>query len=346
MKYGAIPTNLLERLGLAAGKFPIPLIDAVYGPLKARCLMAGVRLGVFEAMREGEHTAADLGKRLDLDADCLDLLLRVLAFSDYVTLNGDRFALSRLGQQTMIAGGEKEMFGYIEWNYTQWQFIEHLEELVRTGRGLDFHQTLEDPKAWGHYQRGMLEVARMDAPVLAARVPVRRGATRLLDLAGSHGLLGAAICRKHPPMRSTVLDLPRAVEHARALAAAERIDDIVEHRSGDLLRDDYGTGFDIALVSNILHHFIPNRILDILGRTRQALAQGGTVAIWEIQSPKRNSPIGHGEGWALYFRLTSTARTYHGDEYAGWLDRTGFGKIRQIRPTMSPGNVLVIGVAG
>ena len=80
----------------------------------------------------------------------------------------------------------------------------------------------------------MLETARFDAPVLARHVPVREGATRLLDLGGSHGLMGATLCRKHPPMRSTVLDLAAAIEHARALAAREGIADVVEHRAGDL----------------------------------------------------------------------------------------------------------------
>ena len=58
--------------------------------------------------------------------------------------------------------------------------------------------------------------------MLARHVPVRKGATRLLDLAGSHGLMGATLCRKHPPMRSTVIDLPAAIEHARRLADTRR----------------------------------------------------------------------------------------------------------------------------
>jgi hypothetical protein len=63
------------------------------------------------------------------------------------------------------------------------------------------------------------EVARGQAPLVADLVPVKPSAQTLLHI-GSHGLFGACMCRAHPPMRSTVLDLPDAVEQSRQLAQA------------------------------------------------------------------------------------------------------------------------------
>ena len=40
------------------------------------------------------------------------------------------------------------------------------------------------------------------------------------DVAGSHGLLGAAICRRHPPMTSVVLDLPQLYDTGRQAGVA------------------------------------------------------------------------------------------------------------------------------
>jgi cyclopropane fatty-acyl-phospholipid synthase-like methyltransferase len=187
----------------------------------------------------------------------------------------------------------------------------------------------------------MLERARFDAPIVASRVPVRKGATSLLDVAGSHGLFGAAICRRYPTMRATVLDLPQAVSHARALASAERIDDVVTFREGDLFASDLGSSHDVVLLFNILHHFTEDRILSILDRVRAAMRGGGTVAAWEIEAPKRGSRATAGDGVALFFRLTSTAGAYHGDQYAEWMRRSGFDRVAVVRPAMSPGNVLV-----
>jgi hypothetical protein len=341
MQYGVIPTSLSERLALLAGAVPLPVLDLLFGPLKARFIMAAVRLGVFNALAHEAHTHESLAATLKLDASCLELLLRCLVFGGYLELSGERYSLSPLARKTMIEGAPRQMTGFAMWHYTHWQFLEHLETLVQTGTGVDFHASMHDPEAWGHYQQAMLEVARFDAPILARHVPVRRGASRLLDLAGSHGLLGAAVARKHPPMRSTVVDLPQAIEHARRLAEREGHGDLVEHRAGNLLTDDLGTGWDVVLLSNILHHFTPDEVRAIARRAFAATAPDGTVAIWELERPAPGKPPGEGDGVALFFRLMSTAGAYSGDEYVAWLTEAGFKRAKIVRPTLRPGTVLV-----
>ena len=318
------------------------MIDAVFGPMKTRAIMAAVSLGVFEALRDGEHTVAVLASQLHLDPGALELLLRMLVVCDYLVQRGDGFALSPLARKTVVPGAPMQMVGYLRFNYAQWVFMGHLEELVRTGRGRDFHDTMTEPGEWRDYQLGMLEVARIEAPVVAARVAVRRGAVSLLDVAGAHGLFGATVCRKHPPMRCTVLDLPQAVPHARALAASEGLSDIVSHQQGDLIESDLGR-HDVVLLFNILHHFTEDRTASILRRVHGALNADGTVAIWELEAPRRGTRASSGDAAALFFRLTSTAGAYHGDEYARWLREAGFHSITVKRPAVSPGKVLVTG---
>ncbi|OFX19096.1 MAG: hypothetical protein A2V77_21270 [Anaeromyxobacter sp. RBG_16_69_14] len=65
------------------------------------------------------------------------------------------------------------------------------------------------------------------------------------------------------PERGT-RELPAALEPARRLAHEERIDDVVEHAPGDLRRDELGSGTDVILLANILHHVSPDEILDLL----------------------------------------------------------------------------------
>ena len=296
MKYGVIPTNLGERIALWAGKVPVPLLDALFSLMKARCLMAGVSLGIFEALREDEpRTAVEVATQNQLDVECTELLLRALVGIDYLEQYEDRYALSPLSRDTMIAGAKTELWGYLQWNYTQWEMVEQLEDLVRTGQGIDFHQTMTDSQKWADYQRAMLEVARFEAPVVANNVPVKPGARRLLDLAGAHGLIGATVCRQHPPMTSEVLDLPDAIEHAKALAQTEQIDDVVSYRAGDLMTDEYGTDYDVVLLCNILHHFQEDANLEVLRRAHQALVSEGTVAIWEIETSDRTANAGESD---------------------------------------------------
>jgi hypothetical protein len=165
----------------------------------------------------------------------------------------------------------------------------------------------------------------------------------LVDVAGSHGLLGAAICRKNPPMRSTVVDLPIAIEYARALAKTAGIADVVEHRGGDIMKDELGHENDVALLANIAHHFLPDQNIALLKRIRATLNSGGTVAIWDLETPDFESKPGGGDGTALFFRLTSTALCYSGKEYSRWLQESGYNSIRVTRPALAPGYILVVG---
>jgi hypothetical protein len=341
MQYGVIPTSVAERIALFMGAVPLPLIDLSFGVLKARMIMAGVRLGVFQGLAQQPQTHTDLASRLNLDAGCLDLLLRSLVFAGYLELHGEHYALSPLARDTMITGAKRDLTGFAEWHYTQWEFVNHLEDMLRTGEGVDFHATMTDPHAWRHYQKAMLEMARFDAPILARHVPVKKGAERLLDLAGSHGLMGATIARKHPPLRSTVVDLPAAIDHARQLAHQEGHGELVDHRPGDLINDDLGTGWDVVLLSNILHHFAPDVVRSIIGRAHAALGAGGTVAVWELERPSRTKPPSEGDGVALFFRLISSAAAYSGEEYARWMTDAGFTHTKIVRPRLRPGTVLI-----
>ena len=182
--------------------------------------------------------------------------------------------------------------------------------------------------------------------MVAGIVPVRPGAQKLLDIAGSHGLYGALICRAHPPMRSVVLDPPDAVEQARRLAHEEGLDDVVTHRSGDALVDDLGDGLDVVFLGNVLHHFTPAQITDLFARVRRALSPDGTVAIWELRRPEpTDSPDIVGDGFALFFRVTSTARCYATSEYLDWLARAGFAGVQAHPMPVAPFQLLATGRA-
>jgi SAM-dependent methyltransferase len=345
VKFGPIPENLSERLALRMGKVPTPVLDVLFGPLKARAVMASVKLGIMDALAGAPATAAQLAGALHLDEECLEMLLRVLVLCEYLVWDGTLFSLSGLARRTLAPGAPMDRRSYVEWNYTQWEIIENLEELLRTGSGVELHEELRDPQAWKHYQRGMMENARDHAAFLSAKVPVPAGARSLIDLGGSHGLLGAAICRRHPPLRSTVFELEPAMAAARELAKEEGFAELVCHRASDILKDDLGSDHDVALLANILHHFSPEENLALLKKVHQTLRPKGTIAIWEFERPGHDARVGAGDAIALYFRLTSSASAYSGDQYIAWLGASGFRGVRVVRSRLAPGYVLVSGVA-
>src|SRR5206468_379909 len=99
----------------------------------------------------------------------------------------------------------------------------------------------------------------------------------------------------------------------------------VQLRPGDAFTTDFGTGWDLVLLTNFLHHFDPPTCERLLAKTRAALAPGGrAVAVEFVPDEDRISPPE-----AAAFSLVMLATTPAGDaytfrEYEGMFRRAGF----------------------
>ena len=92
MRYGPIADDAFEEQMLASSGAPLALFDSFVPLVQASALTAAVRYGVFEGLREGPRSASELARVLDVDADTLHLVMRVLSASGYLRdEHGQRF---------------------------------------------------------------------------------------------------------------------------------------------------------------------------------------------------------------------------------------------------------------
>ncbi len=342
MRYGTIPRGLKERLAVALGVVPYPMLDVLIAPLQARALIAAERASVFKALGEKPAATSEIAKHLSLDASCLDLVLRLLVSMGYVKRRGGLWSLSRLGLKHFGPGATNPLGDFVAFGAPQWDWISRLDDVLKTGKGVEIHRSLQGSE-WGLYQRAMAEGARDFAAFVAKELRVRDGARLCLDVAGSHGLVGAALCRAHPGLRSIVLEKREAIPEARKLAEQAGITDVVSFREADLLKDEYGEGADVVVLANILHHFTPEVNLEILGRARRALVSGGSIGVFDIEAPPEGAPPeAAGDAAALFFRITSNGACFSGADYVGWLERAGFKRARVARSAFLPSRLLVV----
>src|SRR5262244_1996647 len=197
MRNKIIPESLAERLALWAGKVPLPVVETIFPLLMARSLMAAERLGIFEALRDAPLPPAVLASELGLDEESLRLMLGVLVGSGYLAERDGQYRLSRLARKTLLRGGSLECLGFLRFNYAQWEFVEHLEQLLQTGQGLDLHRTMQRSQDWettnGRCWRSpdaMLPSWRAKCPCVGARGPWstwadRTGCSALPSAAGT-----------------------------------------------------------------------------------------------------------------------------------------------------------------
>jgi len=318
MRVGLMADNLFDRAVLASGLVPVAMLEA-YAPVYARAIVIATRLGVFEALSEGARTAEAVASSCGTDARATEKLLNLLVAMRYLRVRGGTYALARHVRRWLLAGSPSSVRDVILMKELEWSWIDQLEPFVRDGRPLDVHGSMS-PDEWGAYQRGMRAQANPLAGILARRVPVPKGATEMLDVGGSHGFFSVVLCRRHPGLRATVLDLPSAVEHAAPLLAREGMGDRVVLRAGDAMTDDLGdAAYDLILVFSLVHHFDDETNRRFVRRAAAALRPGGYLVIGDALRP--SSPGSGGQQGAffdLYFALTSASGLWTFDEMRSW----------------------------
>jgi len=342
MRFGLIPQSPQEQAALEQAPHIQVLFDPFLPLITARSLLAFVRLGIAGALADAGKRLDDLAVELDLHIDGLRHLLRVLTASGYVTSDNEVYQLTQLSRITLLEGAPAQLDAWVLHNTFHWQAIAELETTLAARGKREVRHRLESPEAWAIYQRAMLQTARPVAGAVADALPEPPGRDTMLDLGGSHGLYGAAICRRFPGLRCLVLDLPDAAEHARALGVAEGLTDVVEYEAGDILTADLGKAeHDVVFMGNIVHHFDQDKLPDILQRSHRALKPGGIIAIWDMAPPAEGpAPDLVVAGFSLLFHLTSASPCRSPEFHISALTSFGFVDAR-VHPKLSPMHQLI-----
>jgi hypothetical protein len=334
--------NFFERLTLLRLNLAPGVMLDFLGAQAFRAACAAHRLGVFDALRDGPFTAAELAARIEADLRGTTILLEALVALGYVVRRRGRFANSAMTAKWLPVVGEG--IPYFETMVREeWA---HLEETVRRGRPplTGYERMGNDPARWAEFEAGMLALARMTADEVVAKTRLPATARRLIDLGGGHGYYSVAFCRRHPALSATVFDQPAAVPSAERTIGAEKMGERVAIRTGDFWRDDLGSGHDIALLFNVLHGSPPERIAELLERVRGALAVGGRVAILDQLPDRAGSPVAEAvarlQGLTMLNAVDGQAYAY--EELARWLAAAGFEQPRRVRLLRAPGFGLVV----
>ncbi|SDJ30347.1 Dimerisation domain-containing protein [Bradyrhizobium sp. Rc2d] len=338
MKLAPHAENLMERIALMANLVPRPLLDTQIAFTAARAIMVAAEVGLFEALGRGDQTAEAVATVCGTDPKATKHLLGCLAGIGYVSWRDGKYRLSPSMRKWLLQSSPSSVVAKLAFQSIEWDIVGKVGEFVRNGKPLDIHAHM-NAQEWAIYQDGMRDVAANPAVELAKRMPVPLGATRLLDIGGSHGLYSTELCKRHPALVATILELPGAADRAREIAQREGLGDRVRYRTGNALSDDLGEAtFDLVMTNNLVHHFSPEQNADLARRVTRALAPGGVYAIGDfLRAPHPGAGGGVPAVMDLYFALTSASGTWTLDEIVSWQRGAGLTPMKTIQFSSLPG---------
>lgn len=105
MKIGVIPESPIERIALWAGLVPVPLLETHVAATLAQAITAGVRLGVFECLKDGSKTNLEIARACSVDDAAATALVGALTACGYLTLSAGRHALTPQSRRWLLRDG-------------------------------------------------------------------------------------------------------------------------------------------------------------------------------------------------------------------------------------------------
>jgi ubiquinone/menaquinone biosynthesis C-methylase UbiE len=134
---------------------------------------------------------------------------------------------------------------------------------------------------------------------------------RVLDIAAGHGIFGVMLAQQNPRAEVVAVDWPGVLAVAVDNARKAGVHDRYRTLPGDAFKVEYGSGYDIALLTNFLHHYDIPTCTVLLRKVAAALKPGGRAVILEFvpNEDRVSPPIPAG------FSLMMLSGTPAGDAY-------------------------------
>ncbi len=303
------------RVGVAEQPAPSPLLffQTIRGFQQSAALKAAIDLDIFTAIAEGADSADAIAQRTSASPRGVRVVCDYLTTLGFVNKEDGRYRLTHdsfvfLNRHSPAYVGDAAQFLF------SGAHLEAFRDFTATvRRGTRDAENLEpDNPMWVTFARSMAPMASMMAGNLADTLGVRQaGPIRVLDIATGHGMYGIAAATANQAAEIVAVDWAPVLEVARENAAKAGVADRFQAIAGDAMKVEVGSGYDLVLVTNFLHHFDEPTCVAFLKRMRAALRDGGRIAALDfVPNDDRVTPPS-----AAQFALTMLAITPSGDAY-------------------------------
>lgn len=320
---------------------PAPIFETLNAYQRSSCLKGAIDLDLFTAIAEGNRTAEAIAKRVGATERGTRILCDYLTVVEFLEKTGNTYSLTPMASVFLdrrlpsYLGTTAMFLSQIHSRH----FFDDVAEVVRRGHNTegDGGTVSPDNPIWIDFARSMAPMMAMPAQFIAGTIEAAKGQPRkVLDIAAGHGLFGITIAEHNPNAEIWALDWPRVLDVAGENAAARGVATRYHRIPGDAFEVDFGSGYDVVLLTNFLHHFDPPTCESLLTRVHAALKPGGLAATLEfVPNPDRVSPPIPAEFAMMMLATTPAGDAYTFAELERMFSNTGFA--RSVAHVVPPG---------
>jgi len=319
----------------AAPVTPQRTMQMAWGYSAPLILEAAIKNKVFDTLDAGPKTVEEVHAASGASVRGLSAIMDALCGFEFLEKDAQgRYSLTPESAAFLVSTKPSFMGGMIAHTSDILPKWLQIEEIVRSGNPAVAVNEQDTGAAF--FEKLVPNIFNMSyAPAQTLAAHMHLGKANVLDLATGSGVWGIALAQSSPEVRVSVVDWPSVLEITKKIAAKHGVADRFSYIPGDLLAVNFGSGYNVATLGHILHSEGVERGRELLKRTFDALASGGTIAIAEfLVNADRKGPLG-----GLIFNVnmlvnTANGATYSFEEISEWLRGVGFTNPRLLE---SPG---------
>jgi len=308
------------------------LIDDVFSYRRPVVLLTSVRVGLFDILVDGRKcTVTEVAERFKWSERGTEILLNALCSMGYLEKESERYFIAENFRNEFSS----ENYPLLkEWLLHQWRLMQRwtrLDEVLKSGKPIRETDRKKQQLNHRNFILSMAQRERANVPVLLHAISLE-GFTHLLDLGGGPGLFAIALAEAYPNLHATIYDAPDTEPIARQFMNISSARERLHFRAGDFLTDELGEGYDMALLSSILHIYSPVENQRLLQKVFNSLRPGGMIIIRDfILNRDKTGPLD-----AALFAVNMLVNTERGNAYSvsemkSWLKQAGFKKRKIVK---------------
>jgi hypothetical protein len=252
--------------------------------------------GLYEALRPGPATIAEVSRRIGLQERPTAVLLAANACLGIVGVAGECYFLFDIMREFVLEGGRARNRPRKPDPEDRWH--RSLKQALRTNQPVP-----EELPTWVANPQGGVDTQAF-APsrhgwrilwgeALAAAFDFRPF-RKVADLGGATGGVLVGLTGKYPGLEGVVVDLPYSRETAEAAIRRDGAENRVRFFAADFFADPFPPGVDVFFMSHVIHDWDDEHCLVLLHRCWEALPVGSPVIVQEylLNEDKTGSLLG------------------------------------------------------
>ncbi len=324
-----------------AGMLPDRLDQMIRGYMPTRCLLTALELDIFTAVADGAN-ADQIGMKIHANARAVGMLLNALVALGLLAKSGEVYKNTPESARFFVEGSKDSHRNGLLHIANIWHRWSTLTDAVRAGTRSPISR--DDSPEWTRDFIASMQRNAKDRAPLVVKALGTAGVHRVLDLGGGSGAYSIAFAKASPDIRCEILDVQEVVPLTADYVGKAGVSAQVSLRAGDMLRDDFGRGYDVIMLNAICHMFSEEQNQHIFHRVHTALAPNGRLVVQDfILNPDKAGPL-HAALFSLNMLVaTDAGASYSEIEYTSWMMAAGFTEVSRVN---LPGpSSLIVGLA-